>query len=64
MSERLHSEKQWELTNLNSPQGLQQMWNNTPCEKLLIAQNKKLSIRKIILFLPEYIIKNLHVTEQ
>ena len=37
-----------------SPQGPQQGWNTNPCEKLLIAPNKKSCMRDIKLLLPEY----------
>ena len=32
--------KQTHLQSKSSPQGLQQGWNTTPCEMLLIAPNK------------------------
>ena len=47
-------EKQSNLQNLMSPHGLQPGRNTIPCDKLLIAQNKKSCMRKIKLLLPEY----------
>ena len=45
-------EKQRNLPILSSPQGLQQGWNATPCNKLLFAPSKKSCMHKIILLYP------------